>query len=242
VPYYVGEDMPEWEAYFTNAEDVEPVFPPAAFKYIEPWAKDATVISFPTTPGPELDQPVYTPKNFSEYFAKDQAYRSTLAVNAISTIAQACREAGITHVIGSYQGGNDEGFTHFHAIHIKDGSRVKRPQRLSELCDVQTIKTLDLADGRSVSSSDQTFWSHFWGHNELMVRAVTLADGRRIERPTTLPTGIDFSELVENAVTALMGHWGAGSYELYGAVTIDIDARTISDEKDRDAVFAAKVT
>jgi hypothetical protein len=187
MPYYFGEDMPGWEELFALDEGTgETVVPPNVFKYVEPWANEMTVMSFPGVPGPELEKPEYNPTNWSDYFSKDQAYRSRTALNRLAVLAAKCREADVTHVIGSYQGGNDEGFTHFHAVILKDG--------------------------------------------------------RRIEQPGDLPVGIDFDEFVDNAVTALMGNWGAGAYELYGAVTIDIDARTISDEKDRDTVFAAKVT
>jgi hypothetical protein len=238
MPYYFGEDMPEWDAYFANAEDAEPVIPPDAFKYIEPWAKEATVISFPNVPGPELEEPVYTPTNFHEYFQKDQAFRSTRALNQLSVLAEQCRTLGVKYVLGSYQGGNDEGFTHFHAVILIDGSRVERPTPLHKICDPQTIKSVELADGQQSEAPG----TYLWGLNELLVRAINLRDGRRIERPSDLPTGIDFDELVDNAVTALMGNWGAGSYELYGAVTIDINAQTITDEEDRASVFAAKVT
>jgi hypothetical protein len=184
MPYYFGEDMPEWEAFFEN-DDVEPVIPPDVFKYVEPWAKDATVIAFPDVPGPELEEPVYTPTNFSEYFEKSQAFQSTQATNKISMLAKKCRELKVKRVLGSYQGGNDEGFTRFQGL--------------------------------------------------------VMADGRRIEPVDSLPDGIDFEGMIDAAVTALMGSWGAGPYELIGAVMIDIDASTITDEKDRDAVFAAKV-
>jgi hypothetical protein len=238
MPYYFGEDMPGWDGFIADEDGGETVIPPNVFKYVEPWAKETTVMAFPNVPGPELEKPEYDRTNWNDFFSKDQAYRSTNALNGIAALSAKCREANVVQVIGSYQGGNDEGFTHFHGIILRDGRRIMRPVRLHEICDVQTIKTAELADGRHIEFSGK----YFYGADELLVRAVTLRDGRRIERPSDLPVGIDFDELVENAVTALMGSWGAGAYELYGAVTINIDARTITDEKDRDTVFAAKVT
>jgi hypothetical protein len=45
---------------------------------------------------------------------------------------------------------------------------------------------------------------------------------------------------VENAVTALMGSFDAGEFILRGAVIIDFDVCTITDEKDAEVVFDDK--
>ena len=48
--------------------------------------------------------------------------------------------------------------------------------------------------------------------------------------------------LVDVAVTALMGdYYREDGFELYGVVTIDVDACTVTDEKNADVVFGKKM-
>jgi hypothetical protein len=54
------------------------------------------------------------------------------------------------------------------------------------------------------------------------------------------PRGIDYAELVENAVSALMGTYDAGEFTLLGVVIIDLDAGMITDEKNIDVVLGDK--
>jgi hypothetical protein len=49
--------------------------------------------------------------------------------------------------------------------------------------------------------------------------------------------GIDCEQLIENAAFALMGTYDAGEFVLRGALVIDFDACTITDEGDADVVF-----
>jgi hypothetical protein len=61
---------------------------------------------------------------------------------------------------------------------------------------------------------------------------VEMRDGRQL-----MGQGGSVRGLVESAVDALMGHYGAGPFELYGAVVIDCDACTITDVKDQAITF-----
>jgi hypothetical protein len=71
------------------------------------------------------------------------------------------------------------------------------------------------------------------------VRSIEMSNGRVI--PAQLigeeAKGINCSQLVEHAAFALMGRHDAGEFVLRGAVVIDFDACTITDEKDIDVVF-----
>jgi hypothetical protein len=68
-------------------------------------------------------------------------------------------------------------------------------------------------------------------------------DGRVIEPDELRKTAqaVDYDRLVDNAVSALMGAFDAGEFVLRGAVIIDFDACTITDEKNADVVFGEKV-
>ena len=83
-------------------------------------------------------------------------------------------------------------------------------------------------------------------------QGVELSDGRVIPASEHLrtmadlirgePPGIDYEELVDSAVCALMGHsFGIGPFTLRGVVIVDFDTCTITDEKNADVVLGDKM-
>jgi len=94
-----------------------------------------------------------------------------------------CRASGIKLVLGGYDGGGDESFTHLRSIEMGDGRVISVESIPSEIRD------------------------------------------------------IDYGQLIEHAAFALVGRHDAGELVLRGAVVIDFDACTITDEKDIDLVF-----
>jgi hypothetical protein len=189
MPYYVGAGEPEWDEYLIMAEDdIEP--PISLFKYVEPWTAKTTVLQFPETPGPqptaENAEPArqqLSPQQSFEKFEKEQRFASALALWRLSSMTAKCRANGIKRVFGGYDGGGDEGFTHF--------------------------RSLEMSDGRVISAD--------------MIRGEA--------------KGINCEQLIEDAAFALMGSFDAGEFVLRGAVVIDFDACTITDESDADVVF-----
>jgi hypothetical protein len=71
------------------------------------------------------------------------------------------------------------------------------------------------------------------------IRGIEMRDGRviAVESIRSETQGIDCEQLVENAAFALMGTYDAGEFVLRGALVIDFDACTITDEGDADVVF-----
>lgn len=223
MPYYIGEDMPEWGAHIEREEAAELAGedaagePPASlFKYVEPWQANATVLSFPDTPGPEPDVPPFIthgpprqpgffgrlfggnaapaaePQRLSteqlmENYRKHEQAASAHAIWKLAGLTATCRALGVKRVFGSYDGGGDESFTHYHGMEMRDGGVISAE-----------------------------------------------ALGRIAEQ-------VDCEELVGNAVSAIMGAFDAGEFILHGAVVIDFDACTITDEKDAGVVFGAKM-
>jgi hypothetical protein len=189
MPYYVAAGEPEWDEYMTTVEDVpEPAI--SLFKYVEPWLARRTVLPFPETPGPrpEADNADPAPKQPSpeqlfEKYQKEQKYLSELALWKVSGMTAECRAGGIKRVLGGYDGGGDESFTH--------------------------VRGIEMIDGRTISAG---------------------SIGEEIK-------GIDCDQIVEDAAFALMGRFDAGEFVLHGAVVIDFDACTITDESDLDVVF-----
>jgi hypothetical protein len=187
MPYYIGEDMPEWGEYMDREESDGGEPPAALFRYVEPLR---SVVPFPDTPGPEPEIPPrvpYSPDTWLENYTKQQQAIAAHALWKVSGLTATCRALGVKRVYGSYDGGGDESFTHYHGVEMRD-SRM-----LSE---------------------------------ELLRKVAEDIDGDR---------------LVEDAVTVLMGHYGAGEFLLRGALIIDFGACTITDEKDAGVVFGDKL-
>jgi hypothetical protein len=72
---------------------------------------------------------------------------------------------------------------------------------------------------------------------------IEMIDGRVIpaEELGRQTRSVDYDQLVDDAVSALIGRFDAGPFILHGAVIIDFDACTITDEKNIDAVLGDKM-
>jgi hypothetical protein len=190
MPYYIGEEMPEWDEY-REWEDSggRGERPLSLFKYIDPSQAKTTVLPFPPTPGPEPEPPQ------DDGYLEEMEAVSAHALWKVSGQTAACRTLGVKRVFGSYDGGGDESFTHHQGVEMSDGRVIPTSPALRTMADLL--------------------------HGE--------------------PRGVDYDELVENAVSALMGHYGEGPYTLQGVVIIDFDACTITDEKNADVVLGDKM-
>jgi hypothetical protein len=194
MPYYVGEDMPEWDVYLDDETNiVEPA--QSLFKYVRPWHANVTILPFLETPGskPEFPQPspdgsppVSKPGFFARLFGQKTPPAAETPLRKVSRLTAECRALGVKRVFGSYDGGGDESFTYFDGVEMSDGRVIKA--------------------------------------NSL---------GREAR-------GIDCGQLVEDAVSALMGRFDAGPFILHGVVIVDFDACTITDEKNADVVLGDK--
>lgn len=219
MPYYIGAGSPEWDAYIEEAES-EGIDTPevSAFEYVEPWSAKTSVLSFQDMPGPEpivpsppqspLDvarpvvppvaqgffarvfgqrptpAPAPSPADWQDWqlrFREREEARAEHSLWKVSTRVGRFRAAGVRRVVGGYDGGGDESFTHFRSVEMNDGRRM---------FDV----------------------------------------GNR---------GLDYSALIEDAASAMMGGFDAGEFILRGVLTIDFDACTITDEKDAAVVFGS---
>jgi hypothetical protein len=123
MPYYVGEGMPEWEEYMEKEEASEGEPPAALFKYVEPMQSNAAVVPFPDMPGPEPEIPPrapYSRDTWLENYRKEQEATAAHALWQLSRLTATCRALGVKRVFGSYDGGGDESFTHYHGVEMRD--------------------------------------------------------------------------------------------------------------------------
>ncbi len=221
MPYYIGEDMPEWGEYMERQEEeADCGEPPASlFKYIKPLQANRTVLRFPDTPGPEPEVPqrtAYSPPPLRKpgFFARLFGQRAVLVAAAprLSTEQwlenfRMAEKAASAHALWKVSG-------------------------LTATCRALGVKRVF---GSYDGGGDESF-TYYHG--------MEMRDGCAIseELLRKVAEDIDCRELVENAVCALMGSFDAGEFILHGAVVIDFDACTITDEKDAGVVFGDKTT
>jgi hypothetical protein len=216
MPYYIGEDMPEWEKHYASDEgDNGGELDKSLYKYILPENANATIVHFSDDPGlrpgpvpdelyypppaqkigffarlfgkkPEPEIPAPTQEQIWENYQQRAKATAAHALWEFNNATKARRDMGIKRVIGSYDGGNDESFTNFQSVELNDGSRFG-PANLPAHLKVET-----------------------------------------------------FQAIIDQAVDILMGSYGEGPFDLRGAVTVDFETCTITDEKDRDIVFQYK--
>jgi hypothetical protein len=116
MPYYIGEEMPEWQAYQEwEGSGVRGEQPLSLFKYIDPSEARTTMLPFPATPGPEPELPQ------DDGYLEDMEAVSAHALWTVSGQTATYRDLGVKRVFGRYDGGGDESFTYVLGIEMSDG-------------------------------------------------------------------------------------------------------------------------
>jgi hypothetical protein len=118
--------------------------------------------------------------------------------------------------------------------------RFQREQKLAS--DLALWNLSGITAKCRASGVKRVFGSYDGGGDESFtyLRSVEMSDGRLIlpEATRAERTGIDYDQLIADAAAAFMGHrYDAGEFVLYGAVVIDFDACTVTDERDVNVVF-----
>jgi hypothetical protein len=209
MPYVF--DFSEWEP--EDDEDEEMPEPKLAdFFYLAPpdVGGAADPVTFAAGPDVPADAPLSTPPTFLEEHLKqhypDQSHHAEQRREARALMDKAVahlRTAGLTTLYVRYDGGSDEGFAWLdHAVTV-DGRTLERDA------------VIDLLAGTGL-------------HREFSNASML---GRLTEKP---------KEVVANFVDwELSGRWigmllstgfGTGQLTLYGAATVDLAARTITDD------------
>jgi hypothetical protein len=218
MPYYLGADMPEWGEHTEREESVGSEPPAALFKYMEPWQANTTVLPFPDTPGPEPEVPplaTYGPPPLRKpgFFARLFGRNTFPAAEPSRLSTEQWMESFRNH----------EQATSAHALWKVAG--------LTAACRALGVKRVF---GSYDGGGDESF-TYYHG--------TEMRDGGVISEELLgkIAEDIDCDQLVENAVAAIMGGFDAGDFVLHGAIVIDFEACTITDEKDPGVVFGDKM-
>jgi hypothetical protein len=214
MPYYFGADMPVSEEDYAKADPENPDEPPkTVFIYTEPWATKTIVVGFPDTPGQEPE----TYRESANYFVAAPK-RSFFARLLGKGPKAAPRPTAIELEQWTERREKLEKAAIAHALWKVACHRTQ--------CRALGVKRIF---GTYDGGGDESF-TH--------LRAVEMSDGQKNFDVTSLRSaGVAFGQVVEDATYAIMGTFGAGEFALRGAVIIDFDACTITDEKDIDVVF-----
>jgi hypothetical protein len=236
MPYYFGEDSAGWDEYLERQEAENLAHGPLdRFTYLEPWEAKASILRFSRTPRserkaaaaadavparrpgiiarifgskapeglrPHAEIEIGSPEWMENYHA-EQKRKAEEALERVAVWAAAFRAAGVRRVLMRYDGGNDEGFTHFEALEMADGRRLTR----------QDARVRDFVRAPVEATGGGT------------------ADLDDFEK-------FGYLDILDDAAVAFLGPgFGTGSYEMFGAITIDCEDCTLTDEKDPSRTF-----
>ncbi len=174
----------------------------------------------------ETPQP--TPAQLFESFKAKQKAAAAHALWEVSVLASRCRALGVRRVFGSYDGGGDESFTDFRGVEMSDG-RVVTAESLA-IPDSASVRATMIRDGRLPRAREAQDREALAAR--ILGREAETGEARCLD---------DFEGLVWNAAAALMGSFDAGEFLLHGVVTIDLNACTITDDRNADVVFGGKM-
>jgi hypothetical protein len=218
MPYYVGAGEPEWDEYLAQSETDSFNEPVSLFKYVEPWQAETTVLRFAEAPGAEPEAPQNTA--YRQPPTPRRGFFARLFGKQAASVAETPQPS---------------------PEQLVENFRKKQ----EAACARALWKVSGMTAACRAAGVKRVFGSYDGGGDESFthLHGAEMTDGRVIEPDELRKTAqaVDYDELVDDAVSALMGSFDAGEFVLRGAVIIDFDACTITDEKNADVVFGDKV-
>jgi hypothetical protein len=239
MPYYFGEGDPGWDELM--GEDDEDHRPPkvSQFRYLPPpdlGGPPHPVRFSDQVPEPVASRPQPAPSLLDRLLGRRQ--RAPAAVRHptwrehqreqerrgqhwLALVAQALREIGARRVYGRYDGGNDEGFAWLDHVELRSGERLAAGEAGARLD----------ATGLRARLIDADLWS---AQRDSNLRRHAEEFGGAM--PASLGEAA-LNEIAEACASRLLGRgYGTGPFWLYGAFTVDLDACTIVDDRNAEAV------
>jgi len=129
-----------------------------------------------------------------------------------SIVIPALQQIGGRRIYCRYDGGNDEGFAWFDSLELQDGRRID-PDAVAQRLHEAKVDARLLAAGVEPTSS------------------------RSSDNPVAQALKEFVELLCEDWATLLLGRgFGTGEYSMFGAFTVDLATRTITDDPGAEAV------
>ena len=141
----------------------------------------------------------------------EQRWERTRAI-----VIPALQLIGGRRVYCRYDGGNDEGFAWFESLELQDGQRIDDDTVAQRLHDAQVHVSLHCAGVELKNPFSQTTSDSLSGRAALKDSVGMICD---------------------DWATMLLGRgFGTGEFSMYGAFTVDLETRTITDDPRADPV------
>lgn len=222
MPYHYGEGDPGWDELGDEAPRA------TSFRYLPPpdfgGSPEPTRFSdVPPAPRAATPDPVAPPQTFWDRllgrrrfpplrpWEERQEEEKHRCLHAIALATAALRQIEVSRLYGRYDGGNDEGFAWLDHAVARSGGRLSVDDLAARLADTDLLERL-AAEKLAFIREDIT-------DRVEIVRSV-ISDG--------------FA--VDCAVLLLGSGFGTGPYWLYGAFTVDLDACTITDDRNAEPI------
>ncbi|RTL73234.1 MAG: hypothetical protein EKK41_00630 [Hyphomicrobiales bacterium] len=232
MPYYFGEDSPGWDEFMDRSEAGDYTRPLERFTYILPWQAKATVLNFPRSP----NAPAAPEKGHGSPVAASTARPSILerlfGIRPRDAVGTKPPEVGLKTSLNNFhlRQKREAQQALVRVAHWAAAFRALGVSRVLMRYDGGNdegfihFEAFELADGRRLAWKEE-------GASEVARRAVEAAG-----RPANDRAFEDYGhlEILVDAAIAFMGPgFGTGPYEMFGAITIDCEACTLTDETDR---------
>ena len=232
MPYYLGVEDPGWDEYTYAMEQsrslaphLGPGEPAAHFQYVKPWQSEAVRLQFLREPGPP--PPLYQRPPWPQQ-APSAPKRGFLSWLFGSKPVAPVEEPAPAPQFDAQR---------WHEEFLKEQASLSA-RGLHDVASVASVlraKGVRYLRGYYDGGGDESF---------TYLQTIELADGRTFssevpdeDLPNEITQG-ECEDAVRYACDAMMGRFDAGEFTLHGALIIDLEECTISDETDRDAVFA----
>ncbi len=221
MPHYFGEGDPGWEKL---DDDVSPKA--SDFHYLRPpdigGSRDPVPFSLeppaprPAKPTPTTPRPSFWDRLLGRRMAlgtpreEREAEHKHRTLHAIALVGAALSEAGAKHVYCRYDGGNDEGFAWLDHVATHTGEKLSGKDIAARLTG-RGLASRMAAAGLLYAPPDDA---------DVAFLQSLVADGFAIDC----------------ALLLLGSGFGTGPFYLYGAFTVDLEACTITDDRNADLV------
>jgi hypothetical protein len=141
------------------------------YKYAAPWQAKTAVLRFPAAPQPEPE--IARDAGFVEEREKASSVHALWEISAMTAL---CRDLGVKRVFGSYDGGGDEGFTHYRGVEMSDGRVIPASKDQWTMADLVQGGPPDIDFDELVESAVCALMGDAFGIGPVSVDGVVIID------------------------------------------------------------------
>jgi hypothetical protein len=205
MPFIYDETEIQWPAPPPPADEFIYLSPPEFGGAPEPVRFSAAEPQQAAEPPPTPGEP---PHSVDEFRRRHEKRRQELSQQTFAFAVPELRKAGVLRLYCRYDGGHDEGFSRLGCAEMTDGARLDADAFRQRLFDAGLLDRIHAAGMLRPSA-------HFSDLQQL----AQFLDG----------------SLINEWASMLLGDgYGTGEYSMYGAFTVDLEACTITDDRNAD--------